>query len=275
MPLGILNDDVLNTKSLEFTLNPRDKMIVYTDGILEASNDLGELFGRERFEAALQPSQCDIDKVRKGLYRFTGNKQGSSCVQDDDISLVRISAGPVKFGSEKGCRHNKAAYDINRAPVPWRITMDLTSDELKLGSPANQLADMIGEATGLYSHKPILSLIISELYNNALDHGVLRLDSRIKHDPEGWTAYYAEREKRLASDCLGHIHIDIEHQVLKQGGELSIKVLDSGAGFDSDAATQGGVDKDGGRGLSLVKQLSESITFTENGRCINVVYAYH
>lgn len=75
--------------------------------------------------------------------------------------------------------------------------------------------------------------------------------------------------------CLGHIHIDIKHQVLKQGGELSIKVLDSGAGFDSDAVIQRNADQDCGCGLSLVEQLSESITFTENGRCINVVYAYH
>ena len=274
MPLGILNDDVFNAKSLEFTLNPSDKVIVYTDGILEASNARGELFGRERFEAALQRSHCDVEKVRKGLYRFTGSLQGDRGTQDDDISLVSISAGPVNFNLEKGIVQNETAYDINRAPIPWSISMDLSIDELRLGSPVSQLADMIGEGTGLYSHKPILSLIIAEVFNNALDHGVLTLDSSLKQGTEGWAAYYAERDKRLATYCHGRIRIDVDHKVSKQGGELRIKVHDSGEGFDSDDAGIARVDDDHGRGLSLVKQLSESITFTEQGRCVEVTYLY-
>jgi serine phosphatase RsbU (regulator of sigma subunit) len=274
MPLGILDDDVFNTTSLEFNLKPSDKIIIYTDGILEASNDRGELFGRERFETALKRSECDIEKVRKGLHRFTGYKQGES-VQDDDISLVSISAGPLVFNSGKTNKKREAAYDINRAPVPWTISMDLSLDELRLGSPVSQLVDMIGEATGLYSHKPILLLIISEIFNNALDHGVLTLDSSLKDAPEGLVTYYSERESRLASCSAGRIQIDIWHQLLTEGGKLVLKVQDSGAGFDVNQVITSLADESHGRGLSLVKQLSESITFTESGRCIEVVYLYH
>lgn len=273
MPLGILDDDVFNTESLEFDLEPRDKIIIYTDGILEASNDRGELFGRSRFEAVLMRSQCDIEKVRKGLHRFIGYQQGKS-VQDDDISLVSISAGPVVFNEEKGSKQKKTAYDINRAPVSWAIAMDLSLQELRLGSPVSQLVDMVGEATGLYSHKPILSLIITEVFNNALDYGVLKLDSSLKQSPEGLIAYYNERERRLESYSLGRIEIDISHQLAVHGGELILRVRDSGVGFDVDRVSASSADESHGRGLSLVKQLSESITFTENGSCIKVVYCY-
>lgn len=274
MPLGILDDDVFNTTSLEFNLQSDDKIIIYTDGILEASNDRGELFGRERFETALKRSECDIENVRKGLHRFTGYKQGES-VQDDDISLVSISAGPLVFNSGKENKKKETAYDINRAPVPWTISMDLSLDELRLGSPVSQLVDMIGEATGLYSHKPILLLIISEIFNNALDHGVLTLDSSLKDAPEGLVSYYSERESRLAICSAGRIQIDIWHQLLTEGGKLVLKVQDSGAGFDVNQVITSLADESHGRGLSLVKQLSESITFTESGRCIEVVYLYH
>lgn len=273
MPLGILEDAVFNTDSLKFELKPSDKIIIYTDGILEASNDRGELFGRERFEAALKRSECNIEKVRKGLHRFTGYQQGES-VQDDDISLVCISAGPVEFNTDDNSRQNQTPYDINRAPVPWSICMNLSIAELQLGSPVTQLVDMIGEATGLYSHKPVLSILLVEIFNNALDHGLLKLDSNLKEGVDGLMTYYSEREKRLAKGTDGQVEIDIVHQLLKGGGQLKIKVKDSGAGFDVDAIVTSCAEESHGRGLSLVKQLSESITFTEGGSCIEVVYCY-
>jgi len=273
MPLGILDDDVFNTESLEFTLAPDDKIIFYTDGILEAANDRGELFGHQRFEAILQRSQCDIEKVRKGFHRFIGYQQGEA-VQDDDISLVCISAGPVRFNNNKENPSHQVAYDINRAPVPWLIEMKLSMTELRLGSPVSQLVDMVGEATGLYSDKPVLSVLIAETYNNALDHGVLELDSSLKEGPDGLVQYYALREQRLADYKQGWINIGISHSLMSMGGELIIKVEDSGAGFDFQQLSQSRDEESHGRGLVLVEQLSERVTFTEEGRCIELAYRY-
>jgi len=273
MPLGILEDEVFDTASLEFELKPEDKIILYTDGILEASNDRGELFGRERFETALKRAECNIEKVRKGFHRFIGYQQGKS-VQDDDISLVFISAGAVEFDIDESRHQNQTAYDINRAPVSWSINMNLSITELRLGSPVTQLVDMIGEATGLYSHKPILSLLISEIFNNALDHGVLELESILKEGVDGLMTYYNEREKRLASYTKGLVKIDISHKLRSRGGQLILTVEDSGAGFDVDKVVSSTGEEAHGRGLTLVKQLSESMTFTQNGRCIEVIYPY-
>jgi len=134
--------------------------------------------------------------------------------------------------------------------------------------------DMIGEATGLYSHKPILSLLISEIFNNALDHGVLELESILKEGADGLMTYYNEREKRLASYTKGLVKIDISHKLRSRGGQLILTVEDSGAGFDVDKVVSSTGEEAHGRGLTLVKQLSESMTFTQNGRCIEVIYPY-
>jgi len=273
MPLGILDDEIFNTECVEFDLDASNKIIFYTDGILEASNDRGEFYGRQRFESALQRSHCDIEKVRKGLHRFTGYQVGVS-TQDDDISLVCISAGKVTFKKGEDKVLNQEAYESLRSPVPWRLSLDLDMAELRLGSPVSQIVDMVGEATGLYSHKPILVLLLVELFNNALEHGLLELKSSLKDEPEGLISYYSERENRLKSNTEGHIKIQITHQLKSAGGELLFHVQDSGAGFDYEQVVTNTLEEKHGRGLSLVRQLSERMSFSNKGRCIDVVYAY-
>lgn len=272
VPLGIIKDEEFSTRSLEFKLKEGDKVIIYTDGILEASNTMGELFGKQRFETVLARSKCDISKVRKGLHRFMGYKKGMT-TQDDDISLVCISAGEIQFSEEEKNQRAPSAYDISRVPVPWTISMTLSIRELRLGSPVSQLADMVGEATGLYSHVPSISLLLVEMFNNALDHGVLELPSTIKSGEKGFIEYYAQRSQRLENKDSGEITISITHQLLERGGELDIRVKDSGRGFHYSEEVMG-MDKSYGRGLSIIKQISESMTFTDQGRCINVIYRY-
>jgi hypothetical protein len=51
-------------------------------------------------------------------------------------------------------------------------------------------------------------------------------------------------------------------------------VQDSGVGFDYEQVVTSNSEESHGRGLSLVKQLSESMSFSDKGRCIDVVYAY-
>ena len=164
------------------------------------------MFGRQRFEAALQRSMCDIEKVRKGLHRFTGHEVGVS-TQDDDISLVCVNTGKITFKKGKDKASGQEAYESLRAAIPWQITLKLGMPELRSGSPVSQVVDMVSEATGLYSHKPALVLLLVELFNNALEHGLLELHSSLKDEPDGYIGYYAEREKRLKSYTDGQINI--------------------------------------------------------------------
>ena len=273
MPLGILEDEKFNTECTEYALKATDKVILYTDGILEASNENGEFFGRQRFETALQRSQCDIEKIRKGLYRFTGQQSGVFN-QDDDISLVCINAGKVTFKESDLQYSEQEDYANQRAPIPWSITLDLKIEALRLGSPVSQLVDMMGEASGLYRHKPTLLLLLTELFNNALEHGVLGLESSLKEGSGGLVEYYGEREKRLKSYSQGWINIQITHQLLPTGGVVNFIVTDSGKGFDYPQVASRSGDQSHGRGLSLVNQLCESVKFSDNGRCIEAAYGY-
>lgn len=286
MPLGILDDDEFNSRSIGFVLKPNDRVVLYTDGILELPNEVGEFLGNERFEQVVQNAHCDIEKIRRELTQYVAGSaekaaQHNNPHQEDDISLVCLSAGPVNFQQTQS-----TPYELSRASVPWKINMELSASELKIGSPISQLTDMIGEATGLFSHKPLLTILMSEIFNNALEHGILKLDSKMKKDMDGLMLYYSEREKRLAALEDGFINIRTKHQILDFGGELLIEVQDSGGGFDfqksldvinetgKEVRKEVNKEESHGRGLSLISQLCESVDFTEQGACIKVVYRY-
>ena len=117
-----------------------------------------------------------------------------------------------------------------------------------------------------------LQLVISEIITNAIEHGVLCLDSKLKDEPDGFDLYALERQKRLASLSNGWISVAIE-----QGANelLQIAVQDSGSGFDyrnfvSEAENE--VISLHGRGLMIIRSLCKTVTHTGSGNCIVVEF---
>lgn len=273
MPLGILEDREFDAKCSEFYLRPDNKLILYTDGILEASNQAGELFGRSRFESVLLHSKCDIDVIRQDLYNFMAHQVGEY-EQDDDISLVCINAGEIIF-TEDAPGTLDEGYLSQRSALPWSISVELDMKQLRLGSPVSQLIDMVGEALGLYRHKPTLLLLLTEMFNNALEHGVLGLDSHSKETPDGMENYYQERHERLQSYQGGSINIQIIHELSATESAIKIRVQDSGEGFDhSGSVIKEKNEQNHGRGLSLLRELCEEVNISESGRCIEATFIY-
>ncbi len=90
----------------------------------------------------------------------------------------------------------------------------------------------IQEMEGLHSHRRILFTILTELYVNALDHGVLNLDPPMKRSAEGFTRYFTECEHRLGKLSTGFVNIYIRIQNTASGGKMTIQVEDSDKGFD-------------------------------------------
>lgn len=73
----------------EIELLPDDLLLIYTDGVKDAQNAKGEIFGKERFFALLTPKQDSarelINHVISSLDAFL-----SSAAQFDDIAMVAV-----------------------------------------------------------------------------------------------------------------------------------------------------------------------------------------
>ena len=93
----------------------------------------------------------------------------------------------------------------------------------------SRLLQRITVACDLYGDNTYLQLIVIELMNNALDHGVLKLNSSLKAEANGFTRYYEERKRRLQSLTEGSIEVSME---VIDNTKLCLRVHDSGDGFD-------------------------------------------
>jgi serine phosphatase RsbU (regulator of sigma subunit) len=75
-------------KDYDIELRPGDKIFVYTDGVPEAMNSNGELFGTDRMIAALNskenqdPTQV-LKTVRAAVDDYVGNAE-----QFDDLTML-------------------------------------------------------------------------------------------------------------------------------------------------------------------------------------------
>ena len=86
MILGVKPDVEFEEKQL--AMAPGDVLLLYTDGITEAENAAGEMFGTERLMAALKrEADGDVAAIVEGIYREVKSFTRIE-IQTDDISVV-------------------------------------------------------------------------------------------------------------------------------------------------------------------------------------------
>jgi serine phosphatase RsbU (regulator of sigma subunit) len=88
-PLGVKRREAFREHSVEFAVG--DKLILYSDGLIEALDDDGEPYGFERFEKTLlEHGTRSADEIKKALLnsvrKFTRNRP-----PEDDQTLVVVS----------------------------------------------------------------------------------------------------------------------------------------------------------------------------------------
>ena len=89
-PLGILEDVGYEETCLD--LAPGDKIVLYTDGIVEAMNHKEEIFGFERLlEIVQEASSMDADSLLKEILDRV-NAFAGGAAQHDDLTVIIISA---------------------------------------------------------------------------------------------------------------------------------------------------------------------------------------
>lgn len=84
--IGLMDGSPLETESVE--LFPGDRLLLYTDGVTEATNSRGEQFGEQRLGEVLRqnrhlPAEGLIQTIRAVLTDFTGG-----VLPEDDVTLV-------------------------------------------------------------------------------------------------------------------------------------------------------------------------------------------
>jgi anti-sigma regulatory factor (Ser/Thr protein kinase) len=154
--------------------------------------------------------------------------------------------------------------------------MDLGVGLLRSFDPLPLLIKSVCDMQGLRGQRQQLYTVFSELFSNALDHGILGLDSKLKQTADGFAKYYMEREQKLAALLDGNITVDISHQPDANGGILTIRFKDTGNGFDYGKQTPSLESNLGhsGRGIHLLNSICDEITYEGKGNVVQATYRW-
>jgi len=223
-------------------------------------------------DAIQNSSNCNkiFENILNQLEQFCGNR-----AQADDVTLIEINC--VKELLPVITIHESVPVTEHHfeSRGDWEYVFNLKNIRLRETNPVPIIINQIMEMEGVESERQSLFTVLTEMFVNALDHGVLGLQSSLKSDPAGFAQYFKERQKRLDNICEGHITF---HLTVEQNGNtrsIMIRVEDSGSGFDYEnlALT---MDQNGlsGRGILLIRELCESLSFIGRGNISEAVYSW-
>ena len=121
-----------------------------------------------------------------------------------------------------------------------------------------------------------MNLILSELFTNALDYGILEMNPSMKRDLACFEKYHATRETKFAALKDGWIRVGLELFHQDNGGKLVVRVEDSGQGFDYKKKLPELSENLalGGRGIQLVRSLCRELVFHGKGNGVEAVYVW-
>ncbi|WP_339453658.1 ATP-binding SpoIIE family protein phosphatase [Pseudomonas sp. EA_5y_Pfl2_R50] len=267
LPLGVLSPQVFDDSTQVHKMAAGDRVFLLSDGVIDTSDAGDQLFGVERlqqvFAANREPDRL-FEDIEQALQDFRGEAR-------DDVSMVEVSllevaqvnpSAPVYSDSGQSC------------PLDWSVSFEFRGATLKRFNPLPYLLQLLLEVHGLRAQSGALYSVLAELYSNALEHGVLGLDSSLKRDASGFARYYEQRNERLEALQDGYVRVHLQVQPRGEGGCLVIRVEDSGQGFDVDRVMARPLEsvRLSGRGVSLVRQLGRNASWSDGGRSARVEF---
>lgn len=297
--LGLANDVEFHADIDRARYQPGDRLLLYSDGLSDAENPSGERFGNLRPATLLTQLGPDFQLTMLQA-ELEQHLQGSHA--HDDVAMILL---PLPAASTPGGDSALAATSTSLSPCELTFVLhdqliagfDLLPSSIdwlrRVGVPDTRIAR--------------LHTVLMELVTNAVDHGLLGLDSELKEGPDGFMCYLEERMLRLQQLRQARLQVSIALRREEQPAETRnletrdpetqnpetqnpdeptrtastraaatmvavIRVSDSGPGFDVTAAQASSPRLDGksGRGLQLVRLLARNLRFFGNGNQVEV-----
>ena len=267
MALGILDEEFFDATIESCELEESGTILIYTDGLIEETDKNGVSFSSARVLDVIKAAPINLqESLISELAHHTGRDQ-----YRDDVSICTLNPQVILKSCAlqlyESLSHGYVQEDIGEFAWSVKITgKKIASCELP------PLCNKFLRYIDLNQYFcQIVFLVVSEMVSNAIDHGILKLDSSLKDAPEGFARYFAERERRLGQ-LTNSDSIELR---LEWGGasqhQLFLSVKDSGAGYahvDRNIKDNVGLS---GRGLELIRSLAKSVEVIAPGNIIKAV----
>jgi len=252
LPLGVLDPAAVEDAIVHIPVEQGDRLFLCSDGIHEARSPRGELFGERRLLEALsaeRPAGELFDHILAAVGRFSAH-------QHDDLSLVEVALDNAAPWRGAGW-----ALDGEQSPKAvrigdWSINFTLGPEELRDADPLPLLHSVLAQVPGAGSFQDPLTIVLGELFRNALEHGLLQLDSALKGTDWGFSEYYRQLHRGRRALREGWIRIALRCRDRGGRGLLEVVVEDSGRGLPERIHSGNAYS---GRGLPLLRAICRKV----------------
>lgn len=191
----------------------------------------------------------------------------------------RLTRRPADAG-DKGLSSVEAQAEGYATEHCWLLEFAFRNEQLAAPSPVAEIVDALHDAGLPASARQDVHTLLNELYVNALDYGVLGLDSSQKSKADGFDAFHSLREQQL--ERLRAVGPDAHHWIkvncvlnIADRPILDITVADSGSGAIATRIAEDAADDTeqlSQRGLKIVGALADDIQFSGKRNQIRVSY---
>jgi len=269
LPLGVLPADVFECQIDSMSFVPGDRLMAFSDGVYEALDLSGRMFCHSvlnpLYQGKIEASQS-VDWLIQRL-----EQEGVLENPHDDISCLSARLD-TNIGIDSSEHEVSRGHD--ETPADFSFEYILNADSLRNTDPLPYVLQILTTVPGLSSFSSQIFMILSELYSNALEHGVLELSSAKKSSSGGFSRYYEERERSLANLRGGYIKISVKVTSDNNDRMLVLYVEDSGSGFDYQGANYdiSNTELLYNRGLALLDQLCHKLEFSKGGSAVKAHY---
>lgn len=263
LPLGIVGEEDFSPAIKSIPLEKGRHLVAYSDGLIEQTSLLYESFGQSEFEQTLSRNQC-AKKILDEIVEAFKQHSASTSVEDD-VSICSVDLWQLHEEREIDIQR-QASQDNGEIDINFKLSGTL----LKEANTMSIVDDLLRNICIPAPLRQKAFTVFSELVNNALDHGVLKLQSELKNDFEGFAQYLEERESRMQKlEPSDEICVSLVYKQTTQS--LDFDITDSGTGYSPHLKNFAQQDNLSGRGVSLVQKLSNKVTVHKPGNRTSVV----
>lgn len=268
MALGILEDNQFDANVDTWRFSNRGYFLACSDGLLEQENLQGECFSSKQLLNIVQSNPGNLSIALISALATHAQTETYS----DDVSFCIITPEKIPLGGycllDEKTTHSYEDEEFSGFHWLVRISGKKLAN-CELSPMCNKFLQYVGVEQNFCQ---IIFLIVSEMVSNALDHGILQLQSSLKEEPEGFTRYFQEREQRLTRlTNADAIELSLRWELTAKGAQLVVTVVDTGAGYDF---SRKGSDENNllsGRGLQMIKNLAQRVEIFPPGNRIEAV----
>ncbi len=156
--LGVAPDATFHEQ--EITLAPGDALLLYTDGVTEAMNEKGELFGEQRLLSAMSAVAAEQSRQLTKQLITEVLRFADTAPQADDITCLSLWCGDASGGDAGQPAQTKSRKFLVRDEISTALPR-LASDIDAFMQAHNSSADVVFA----------VQLAVEEVVTNALTHG--------------------------------------------------------------------------------------------------------